>query len=723
MISFIAPCLYLPEAFSVKISKYYLICKKALHRVMKYNWIIKPYTLLLLFAFLSILPVQAQEQRPIVIARPTWDQNWFHTEIVRLLIKEMGYEVNEVKTMPNETFYPSVIDGKVDFWLSGHLPNHQPFITKDFESKVAIIGDVVPEGFQQGYLIDKKTADSLKIKSIMDFKRQEVIQAYDYNHNGKADLMGCDPGWGCKLMIDFQIEGYGLQDSLEQLSDDHHRYLMMANERIRQGKPALVAVEMPRGQAQEILKNSYWLPVPHDMLPPDLKAQKVTSLAKDLENCLSQPCYTGLPVNYVHIFANKQFLDSYPDIQQLLKHFQIPYQEIARQNHRMHKGEDDINDIKAHAKEWIALHRSKVNQWISNANSKGTNSSKKEPQSNTILSQKKPQLRVLTKIFPPFVMLKNGQYQGFSIDLMNQLAKEMNVDYKLVGMTSMARMLDEVQREAADLAISGIIITRDREKIMDFSHPYYQSGLQIMVKDDQQWSLFTTVFNFIFSLKFFAVIASLIFILTIAAHIIWFIERGKNDSFHSSYFRGVLDAFWWTAVTMTTVGYGDKTPERTFGRMFAIFWMFVSYFIFAYFTATITTSFTLNELDQRREGLEDLMDKKVATLSNSIAEDFLHHQGIYPVLVEQIEDAYEMLDEKKVQAVIYHSPVLKHYISREGKSRFKLPGQPFYTQPYGLALPLNSKLRKPLNEALLTLLEDNTYDRLHKKWFGKQRNQ
>jgi voltage-gated potassium channel len=64
------------------------------------------------------------------------------------------------------------------------------------------------------------------------------------------------------------------------------------------------------------------------------------------------------------------------------------------------------------------------------------------------------------------------------------------------------------------------------------------------------------------------------------------------------------DAIWWSLVTVTTVGYGDKYPVTTEGRIIAAVLMFVGVGMFGTFTAYVASWFTagaLNENEKRKE--------------------------------------------------------------------------------------------------------------------------
>ncbi len=145
----------------------------------------------------------------------------------------------------------------------------------------------------------------------------------------------------------------------------------------------------------------------------------------------------------------------------------------------------------------------------------------------------------------------------------------------------------------------GIGITSRREELLDFSHAYFKSGLQILVRAPDSTLLGTwaaRVKSVIFTRQLLYVTGLFLFMLLVSAHAIWLFERRHNPDFPRTYVRGIGEAFWWAAVTVTTVGYGDTTPKRTWGKAFALFWMFAGYFVFAYFTASVASSFTVREL-------------------------------------------------------------------------------------------------------------------------------
>jgi voltage-gated potassium channel len=82
------------------------------------------------------------------------------------------------------------------------------------------------------------------------------------------------------------------------------------------------------------------------------------------------------------------------------------------------------------------------------------------------------------------------------------------------------------------------------------------------------------------------IIASIIFFALIGAYTVSFFESNKNEEFSA-----LTDAIWWVLVTMTTVGYGDKVPLTTGGRIVGIVIMFFGVALLSLFTATISSVF------------------------------------------------------------------------------------------------------------------------------------
>ena len=78
---------------------------------------------------------------------------------------------------------------------------------------------------------------------------------------------------------------------------------------------------------------------------------------------------------------------------------------------------------------------------------------------------------------------ENDEYTGFDIDLIAAMSEYLGFEYTLEPMDFTA-MLMSVQTEKLDVGIAGITMTDEREEVMDFSLPYYDAGIQILVKED-----------------------------------------------------------------------------------------------------------------------------------------------------------------------------------------------------------------------------------------------
>ncbi|WP_010529969.1 transporter substrate-binding domain-containing protein [Lentibacillus jeotgali] len=87
--------------------------------------------------------------------------------------------------------------------------------------------------------------------------------------------------------------------------------------------------------------------------------------------------------------------------------------------------------------------------------------------------------------FVPFEFKEDGEYVGFDIDLINAIADEAGFDINL-EVTNFDGIIPGLQTGSFDIAIAGISITEERAKKIDYSDPYYESGLAIGVPKDNK---------------------------------------------------------------------------------------------------------------------------------------------------------------------------------------------------------------------------------------------
>lgn len=329
-------------------------------------------------------------------------------------------------------------------------------------------------------------------------------------------------------------------------------------------------------------------------------------------------------------------------------------------------------------------------------------------------------LRVGTKPFAPFTFVQEGEYIGFSIDLWEKIAQELELDYELYGEKTVTELLNSVSSGNTDVAIAGITITSEREKTVDFSHSFFESGLQILVPIRSQASPISAFTSFIFSPILLKTIGVLLIVIVISAHLLWFVERKKNsEMFPQEYLKGIWEACWWSVVTVVTVGYGDKAPIGAAGRIIATIWMFTGVLLVSYFTASVSSALTVQQLETSIQGIEDLNGKRVATVKGSTAAEYLANRPMKRVEYELVEEAFKSLEESKVDAVVYDAPVLQNYVTLDGADKAKVVGSTFERQSYGIALKTDSPYREEINQAILSIVESGTYDEIHKKWFGE----
>ncbi len=314
------------------------------------------------------------EGTTVRLGRATWDTGWFQAAIYSNLLQELGYDVSAPNDLTPEIFYVALANGELDFWANGWFPIHNTFVQQeDVAGKVELVGYQVKAGALQGYLVDKKTADEMGIVSLEDFKNPEVAALFDGDGNGKADLIGCNPGWGCEKVIEHHLDAYELRESIDHIQGEYSALMADTIARYKRGEPVLFYTWTPNWTIAELApgEDVVWIEVPFSSLPEDQKDMEDMTVGDGIIGCVADPCNIGFPPNDIRVVANAEFLASDPAAQRLFELVEVPLQDIADQNTKMLEGEDSDDDIARHVQEWIDANRAQIDEWLNEARAAG----------------------------------------------------------------------------------------------------------------------------------------------------------------------------------------------------------------------------------------------------------------------------------------------------------------------------------------------------------------
>ncbi len=315
----------------------------------------------------------------------------------------------------------------------------------------------------------------------------------------------------------------------------------------------------------------------------------------------------------------------------------------------------------------------------------------------------------------------DGQWSGYSIDLLDRIAKESGNTYQLVPFKEFAKMLEAVKQGKVDLSIANITINSSRERVMDFSQPIFDSGLQVIVPKKRDTS---SIISAVIKSGVLWFLLGAFILLLVIAHIVWFFERDtpadRHDYFRDDYLGGVWDAFWWAFIIMTMGGFENEVPASKKSRVIAMLWIIASLFFVSMLTAQITSALTVQGLSSGINSYKDLSGKQVGTLASDTVIRFMKNKvGITPGIYKDYPSLYADLKAKKLDAAVGDAPILNYYITHEGKGDLEAVGSIFKSEKYGIAFPQGSQLRETVDQILLQLQEQGVYQELNQKYFRK----
>lgn len=321
---------------------------------------------------------------------------------------------------------------------------------------------------------------------------------------------------------------------------------------------------------------------------------------------------------------------------------------------------------------------------------------------------------------PPFAYKEpGGDWTGIAVELWRAIMTHHGQAFTWQEM-SLHELLAALEQGTIDAGVTALSITASREQRMDFSTPYFDTDLAIMVPHRASSGVFLNVVEEIFSLDFLAYVAVMLLFALVAGCLVWLLERRANPDQFRRGPAGMFDGVWWASVTMTTVGYGDTAPRSVPARMVAMFWMFSCVILVTVFTASITTTLTLNRMGGRVTTVADLATAHTGCVADSMAEDFLQHLNAWPQRYPTLEAALAALRAGTLDAVVHDRPLLQYAMARGQARRLALLPVVVENDAYGFAFPAHSPLRKRVNVELLHLRANRTYwDALTRRFLGE----
>ncbi|CAL1535039.1 unnamed protein product, partial [Lymnaea stagnalis] len=363
------------------------------------------------------------------------------------------------------------------------------------------------------------------------------------------------------------------------------------------------------------------------------------------------------------------------------------------------------------------------------------------------------------------VLMGNDRFEGFSMDLANELAREVGFTFQFRIVADGAYgarnpenntwngMIGELLNKVADIAVAPLTITAERERYVDFSKHFLEMGVTIMIKKPQ--SQRPGVFSFMEPLSIEVWVCIIVAYLTVSIglflvsrfspvewkkikedqHIDWSKVREERDGVYHNDFS-LFNSFWFSMGALMFQG-SDTCPRSISGRIIGGAWWFFVLIIISSYTANLAAFLTIERMVSPIESADDLVNHPTikygavasgATLQFFLASIFNSDVPVYKqmgdymlshpeVLVQSSGDGIERVLKSKGKYAFLAESSLVDYINERKPCDTVSIGGKLNNIGFGVATQRNSPIRDRINVAVLKLKEEGTLYTLHQKWW------
>jgi len=321
-------------------------------------------------------------------------------------------------------------------------------------------------------------------------------------------------------------------------------------------------------------------------------------------------------------------------------------------------------------------------------------------------------------VSPPFVMQDGGAYTGMAFELWEALATDLGVEAGYQEYGTFRELVAAASAGEIDVAVTNLTITQNRAQRLDFTQPWFDAGLRIMVSEDRGAGFWDVVGGLRESghLRAYAWLA---FVIVAATVLLTFFDRYFDKDFPRRWREGIAESFY----TVMSVATSGRVPSRKnlfgwVGRIWQAVWLVCGIAVLAYVTSSITSVMTTLSLTSQINSLADLPGKPVGVFTGSVAEEFAEESGFRYHSFAGIDQAVGALIDGRIAAIIGDAPVLEYYVHTHPEAHIAVVGAIFEPDKYGFGLPRHTPLTKALTVELLGAHESGLVEELRVKYFG-----
>ncbi|XP_027061185.2 glutamate receptor 2.8 [Coffea arabica] len=324
-------------------------------------------------------------------------------------------------------------------------------------------------------------------------------------------------------------------------------------------------------------------------------------------------------------------------------------------------------------------------------------------------------------------------FTGYSIDVFDSLMKMLPyyVPYEYVPFAksdgesagTYDDLVYQVFLKNYDAAVGDITIRANRSTYVDFTQPYAESGITMVVPVYDRRS--KNAWVFLKPLTWDLWVISACFFVFIG-FVIWILVHRTNEEFSGSSPHQVATGFWFS-FSILVFAHREKIVSNL-ARFVVIIWCFVVLILTQSYTASLASMLTMQQLEPTITHMQDLIrkDDNVGYAKGSFVLGFLKHMKFAESRLKEYDtlDDLDVLFTKDkahggIAAVFGEVPYMKLFLSKYC-SKYAMVSPAIKTDGFGFAFPIGSPLVPDISRAVLNLTEGDKIVGIENEWLGQQ---